>query len=55
MTSVPKPLKFMMPHYDAMKAAYEKITDNKVKKQCADVVSGNAFFPKKDNDSLEWH
>ena len=47
MTSVPKPLKFMMPHYDAMKAAYEKITDNKVKKQCADVVSGNAFFSKK--------
>ena len=46
----------MMPHYDAMKAAYEKITDNKVKKQCADVVSGNAFFPKKKkiNDSVDW-
>ena len=40
MTSVPKPLKFMIPHYDAMKAAYEKIKDDKVKRQCADVVSG---------------
>ena len=40
MTSVPKPLKFMIPHYDAMKEIFEKIQDNKVKKQCADVVSG---------------
>ena len=44
----------MMPHYDAMKAAYEKITDNKVKKQCADVVSGTAF-KKKDYNSVDWY
>lgn len=27
MTSVPKPLKFLRPHYDTMKGIYEKITD----------------------------
>jgi hypothetical protein len=28
MTSVPKPLKFLMPHYDALKAVYEKMKDS---------------------------
>ena len=27
MTSVPKPLKFLRPHYDTIKSVYEKITD----------------------------
>ena len=31
MTSVPKPLKFMIPHYDKMKEVYAKITDESVK------------------------
>ncbi|XP_056645931.1 26S proteasome non-ATPase regulatory subunit 2 [Diorhabda sublineata] len=39
MTSVPKPLKFMKPHYDTMKQIYEKITDPEVKKLCADIIS----------------
>ncbi|XP_060516372.1 26S proteasome non-ATPase regulatory subunit 2 [Cylas formicarius] len=39
MTSVPKPLKFMRPHYDTMKQIYEKIKDEKVKRVCADIVS----------------
>lgn len=39
MTSVPKPLKFMRPHYDTMKLIYEKIKSPNVKKVCADIVS----------------
>ena len=31
MTSVPKPLKFLRPHYDTLKAAYEKITEPNTK------------------------
>ena len=27
MTSVPKPLKFLRPHYDTLKIVYEKIKD----------------------------
>jgi len=27
MTSVPKPLKFLRPHYDTLKTVYEKIKD----------------------------
>ncbi|KAJ8986255.1 hypothetical protein NQ317_009963 [Molorchus minor] len=39
MTSVPKPLKFMKPHYDTMKQIYKKIADADVKKVCADIIS----------------
>ncbi|KAG5447498.1 26S proteasome non-ATPase regulatory subunit 2 [Clonorchis sinensis] len=39
MTSVPKPLKFMMPHYSKLKEIYEKISDSPTKRLCADVVS----------------
>jgi 26S proteasome regulatory subunit N1 len=40
MTSVPKPLKFMIPHFDTMKACHGKMEEEgAVKKQCADVVS----------------
>ena len=40
MTSVPKPLKFLRPHYDTIKGVYEKITDaaTKVGLQCDDYV-----------------
>ena len=31
MTSVPKPLKFLRPHYDTLKGIYEKIKDNETK------------------------
>jgi len=31
MTSVPKPLKFLRPHYDTLKQVYEKINDDKTK------------------------
>ena len=31
MTSVPKPLKFLRPHYESLKEVYEKIKDNETK------------------------
>lgn len=39
MTSVPKPLKFMKPHYATMKQVYDKIKEEDVKKECADIIS----------------
>lgn len=43
MTSVPKPLKLMRPHYAAMKAAYEHMkqagADEDTARTCADVIS----------------
>jgi len=55
MTSVPKPLKFMNPHYDAMKKAYEKIPakhDAKIK--CADVVSVLAMTMSEERECLKY-
>jgi len=40
MTSVPKPLKFLAPHYQALKAAYRKLAaDEAVRPRFADVLS----------------
>lgn len=43
MTSVPKPLKFMRPHYDSMKEIHEKMQksaqDKSVLKMCAEIIS----------------
>eukprot|EP00040_Diaphanoeca_grandis_P034210 m.211071 g.211071 ORF g.211071 m.211071 type:complete len:905 (-) comp33103_c0_seq1:362-3076(-) len=39
MTSVPKPLKFLRPHYAVVKARYDTIEDKETQKLCADVVS----------------
>jgi len=38
-TSVPKPLKFLRPHYSTLKQIHENINDQDCKKFCADVVS----------------
>lgn len=55
MTSVPKPLKFMIPHYEAMKEVHEKIADAKVKMDCADVISVLAMTSGNDkNETLEY-
>jgi len=54
MTSVPKPLKFMIPHFDAMKAAYEKMSAGAVKKQCADVVSVLAMTMSEERECLKY-
>ncbi|XP_067938039.1 26S proteasome non-ATPase regulatory subunit 2-like [Watersipora subatra] len=39
MTSVPKPLKFLRPHYATLSNFYAKLTDPGTKKLCADVIS----------------
>ena len=57
MTSVPKPLKFMIEHYDTMKAAYEKIDGNalpQVKSDCADIVSVLSMTMGENNECLKY-
>ncbi|XP_034935656.1 26S proteasome non-ATPase regulatory subunit 2 [Chelonus insularis] len=39
MTSVPKPLKFMRPHYETMKAIYQKLDDTESRELCSDIIS----------------
>ncbi|XP_009622441.1 26S proteasome non-ATPase regulatory subunit 2 homolog A [Nicotiana tabacum] len=39
MTSVPKPLKFLRPHYGTLKGYYEKMPDLDLKKLLADILS----------------
>jgi len=53
MTSVPKPLKFMIPHFEAMKAAHEKMT-GPVQVQCADVVSVLAMTMSETRECLQF-
>lgn len=54
MTSVPKPLKFMKPHYDTMKEVYEKIKEPSVKKMCADIISVLAMTMGDGRESLKY-
>lgn len=53
MTSVPKPLKFMKPHYGSMKEAYEKLQPD-VQKVCADVISVLAMTMGDGRESLKY-
>ncbi|KAA8526343.1 hypothetical protein F0562_008454 [Nyssa sinensis] len=39
MTSVPKPLKFLRPHYGTLKSYYETMADSDLKKLLADILS----------------
>lgn len=39
MTSVPKPLKFLRPHYDTMIEIYKNMSDQKARFTCADIIS----------------
>lgn len=39
MTSVPKPLKFLMPHYNTMKVVFEKLPPGQNRRECADIIS----------------
>ena len=45
MTSVPKPLKFLRPHYDRIKAIYEKTADAENKVQAGPVKAGLSTAP----------
>lgn len=54
MTSVPKPLKFLRPHFGTLKDVYEKINDNSVKKYCADIISILAMTVSEDRECLKY-
>lgn len=53
MTSVPKPLKYLAPFYGDFKTVHVKIKDEKVKKQCADVISVLAMAPGSGDQARE--
>lgn len=44
----------MKPHYDTMKQVYEKITDQNVKKVCADIISVLAMTMAEGRESLKY-
>jgi len=55
MTSVPKPLKFMIPHYETMKEGFERMEDNTaIKKECADILSILSMTMSDKNDCLKY-
>ncbi|CAA0816209.1 26S proteasome non-ATPase regulatory subunit 2 homolog A [Striga hermonthica] len=56
MTSVPKPLKFLRPHYGTLQAHYEKMTDSDLKKLLADILSVLALTmsPEGERESLKY-
>ncbi|CAD5220070.1 unnamed protein product [Bursaphelenchus okinawaensis] len=54
MTSVPKPLKFMLPHYNKMKENYEKMRDSPAKKLCADIISVLAMCSEDKNGCINY-
>ena len=50
MTSVPKPLKFLRPHYQTLKTAYGNMKDEANRRKLADVVSVLAITTGKEGD-----
>ena len=55
MTSVPKPLKFLMPHYKLLKEeVYFKLDSQENRKLCADILSVLAMVCSEDNDCLNY-
>ncbi|KAK9285775.1 hypothetical protein L1049_024976 [Liquidambar formosana] len=56
MTSVPKPLKFLRPHYGTLKAYYETMGDSDLKKLLADILSVLALTmsAEGERDSLKY-
>ncbi|KAJ3322676.1 proteasome regulatory particle base subunit, partial [Gonapodya sp. JEL0774] len=48
MTSVPKPLKFLRPHYQELKEVHEKWTEGEIKRFLADIVSVLAMTYEED-------
>ncbi len=59
MTSVPKPLKFLRPHYETLKSLYDKMPSTETKHLLADIVSIlamtiNTESPKSNGESLKY-
>lgn len=55
-TSIPKPLKFLKPHYETLKAAFEKVTNSNNKTLFANLLSVMAMTMSKEEerDSLKY-
>ncbi|KAM3729221.1 26S proteasome non-ATPase regulatory subunit [Dirofilaria immitis] len=54
MTSVPKPLKFMRPHYATIKEIHKKMMEGPTKKLCADIISVLAMTSDDKNDCINY-
>lgn len=56
MTSVPKPLKFLRPHYGTLQAHYENMAESDLKKLLADILSVLALTmsPEGERESLKY-
>ncbi|TSK67161.1 26S proteasome non-ATPase regulatory subunit 2 [Bagarius yarrelli] len=54
MTSVPKPLKFLRPHYTKLKEIYEGMAPGENKRFCADVVSVLAMTMSGERECLKY-
>lgn len=54
MTSVPKPLKFMRPHYETMKSIHQNMPDEKTRFLCADIISVLAMTMGSGKDCLAY-
>uniref|UniRef100_A0AAY4EC10 26S proteasome non-ATPase regulatory subunit 2 n=1 Tax=Denticeps clupeoides TaxID=299321 RepID=A0AAY4EC10_9TELE len=54
MTSVPKPLKFLRPHYSKLKEIYEGMPQGENKRFCADVVSVLAMTMSGERECLKF-
>lgn len=56
MTAVPKPLKFLRPHYETLEKSYESWPDGENKTSLADVLSvlGMTFSDEERRDSLKY-
>lgn len=54
MTSVPKPLKYLVPYYARLKEAHSKMEDPVAKKKCADIISVLAMGPSADDKSRDY-
>jgi 26S proteasome regulatory subunit N1 len=52
MTSVPKPLKFLRPHYDGLKGTYEACADGDNRRLLADIVSLLAMTRTNEADTM---
>ncbi|XP_022096378.1 26S proteasome non-ATPase regulatory subunit 2-like [Acanthaster planci] len=54
MTSVPKPLKFLRPHYGTIKEVYNKMVEGENKRFCADIISVLGMTMSDNRDCLNY-
>lgn len=54
LTSVPKPLKFLRPHYGTLKEIHGKVSDGENKRFCADIVSVLGMTMSEERECLKY-